>query len=161
MVATSSRVRADSWAPRSGGPAELRRLLLGFERGRSGRVPTSPHGLGVLALNPFLPTSKSALPVLPHCQDGSRQAQSNLTFLSILKEPYQELAYMRPRDICSKLPKLINLIRIIWVNSPHYNTRERLTSLFRKVCVCRAGGAGGTSGLAEDPGVHAVSSRPQ
>ncbi|XP_044939244.1 dynein axonemal heavy chain 2 isoform X9 [Mustela putorius furo] len=66
-------------------------------------------------------------------QDGSRQAQSNLTFLSILKEPYQELAYMRPRDICSKLPKLINLIRIIWVNSPHYNTRERLTSLFRKM----------------------------
>uniref|UniRef100_G1MEZ7 Dynein axonemal heavy chain 2 n=1 Tax=Ailuropoda melanoleuca TaxID=9646 RepID=G1MEZ7_AILME len=70
-------------------------------------------------------------------QDGSRQAQSNLTFLSILKEPYQELAYMRPRDISSKLPKLISLIRIIWVNSPHYNTRERLTSLFRKVCDCQ------------------------
>ncbi|KAF5911845.1 hypothetical protein HPG69_015823, partial [Diceros bicornis minor] len=66
-------------------------------------------------------------------QDGSRQAQSNLTFLSILKEPYQELAYMRPRDISSKLPNLISLIRIIWVNSPHYNTRERLTSLFRKM----------------------------
>uniref|UniRef100_A0A8P0SL08 Dynein axonemal heavy chain 2 n=1 Tax=Canis lupus familiaris TaxID=9615 RepID=A0A8P0SL08_CANLF len=70
-------------------------------------------------------------------QDGSRQAQSNLTFLSILKEPYQELAYMRPKDISSKLPKLISLIRIIWVNSPHYNTRERLTSLFRKVCDCQ------------------------
>ncbi|XP_069857588.1 dynein axonemal heavy chain 2 isoform X5 [Dipodomys merriami] len=66
-------------------------------------------------------------------QDGSRQAQSNLTFLSILKEPYQELAFMRPKDISSKLPKLISLIRIIWVNSPHYNTRERLTSLFRKM----------------------------
>uniref|UniRef100_A0A2K5XKM7 Dynein axonemal heavy chain 2 n=1 Tax=Mandrillus leucophaeus TaxID=9568 RepID=A0A2K5XKM7_MANLE len=66
-------------------------------------------------------------------QDGSRQAQSNLTFLSILKEPYQELAFMKPKDISSKLPKLISLIRIIWVNSPHYNTRERLTSLFRKM----------------------------
>uniref|UniRef100_A0A8C5Y9A2 Dynein axonemal heavy chain 2 n=1 Tax=Microcebus murinus TaxID=30608 RepID=A0A8C5Y9A2_MICMU len=66
-------------------------------------------------------------------QDGSGQAQSNLTFLSILKEPYQELAFMRPKDISSKLPKLISLIRIIWVNSPHYNTRERLTSLFRKM----------------------------
>nr|XP_021503796.1 dynein heavy chain 2, axonemal [Meriones unguiculatus] len=66
-------------------------------------------------------------------QDGSRQAQSNLTFLSILREPYQELAFMRPRDIADKLPKLISLIRIIWVNSPHYNTRERLTSLFRKM----------------------------
>ncbi|KAB0401794.1 hypothetical protein E2I00_020008, partial [Balaenoptera physalus] len=66
-------------------------------------------------------------------QDGSRQAQSNLTFLSILKEPYQELAFMRPKDISSKIPRLISLIRIIWVNSPHYNTRERLTSLFRKM----------------------------
>ncbi|XP_031208338.1 dynein heavy chain 2, axonemal isoform X2 [Mastomys coucha] len=66
-------------------------------------------------------------------QDGSRQAQSNLTFLSILREPYQELAFMKPKDISDKLPKLISLIRIIWVNSPHYNTRERLTSLFRKM----------------------------
>ncbi|XP_049715237.1 dynein axonemal heavy chain 2 isoform X5 [Elephas maximus indicus] len=66
-------------------------------------------------------------------QDGYCQAQSNLTFLSILKEPYQELAFMRPKDISSKLPKLISLIRVIWVNSPHYNTRERLTSLFRKM----------------------------
>lgn len=68
------------------------------------------------------------------CQDGSAQAQSNLTFLSILKEPYQELAHMHPKDIANKLPRLISLIRIIWVNSPYYNTRERLTSLFRKVC---------------------------
>uniref|UniRef100_A0A8C6I3F8 Dynein, axonemal, heavy chain 2 n=1 Tax=Mus spicilegus TaxID=10103 RepID=A0A8C6I3F8_MUSSI len=70
-------------------------------------------------------------------QDGSRQAQSNLTFLSILREPYQELAFMKPKDISEKLPKLISLIRIIWVNSPHYNTRERLTALFRKVCECQ------------------------
>ncbi|XP_029784654.1 dynein heavy chain 2, axonemal [Suricata suricatta] len=66
-------------------------------------------------------------------QDGFHQAQSNLTFLSILKEPYQELASVRPKDVASKLPKLISLIRVIWVNSPHYNTRERLTSLFRKM----------------------------
>jgi dynein heavy chain len=58
--------------------------------------------------------------------------------LSILREPYQELAFMKPKDISEKLPKLISLIRIIWVNSPHYNTRERLTALFRKVCGCRA-----------------------
>lgn len=63
-------------------------------------------------------------------------------FLSILKEPYQELAYMQPKDISSKLPKLISLIRIIWVNSPHYNTRERLTSLFRKVRVPQGWGGG-------------------
>lgn len=49
---------------------------------------------------------------------------------------------MQPKDIPNKLPKLISLIRIIWVNSPHYNTRERLTSLFRKVCVRRGWGRG-------------------
>lgn len=88
------------------------------------------------ALNQLSPVGKST-PGFSPLQDGSCQAQSNLTFLSILKEPYQELAFMRPKDISNKLPKLISLIRIIWVNSPHYNTRERLTSLFRKVCVFR------------------------
>ncbi|CAM4708364.1 unnamed protein product, partial [Caretta caretta] len=49
--------------------------------------------------------------------DGSEQAQSNLRFLSILKEPFQELSTLRPRDIPNKLPHLISLVRIIWVNS--------------------------------------------
>ncbi|XP_058531818.1 dynein axonemal heavy chain 2 isoform X3 [Ochotona princeps] len=93
---------------------------------------------GVKHLESVLRFAKSSylapfLKLAQQIQDGSRQAQSNLTFLSILKEPYQELAYMRPKDISSKLPKLISLIRIIWVNSPHFNTRERLTSLFRKM----------------------------
>lgn len=47
---------------------------------------------------------------------------------------------MKPKDISEKLPKLISLIRIIWVNSLHYNTRERLTSLFRKVCHAKCRG---------------------
>ncbi|XP_015682672.1 dynein heavy chain 2, axonemal-like, partial [Protobothrops mucrosquamatus] len=60
-------------------------------------------------------------------QDGSEQAQSNLRFLSILKEPFQELATLRPKDIPEKLPHLISLVRIVWVNSPYYNSRERIT----------------------------------
>ncbi|CAM5129627.1 unnamed protein product, partial [Natator depressus] len=64
--------------------------------------------------------------------DGSEQAQSNLRFLSILKEPFQELSTLQPKDIPDKLPHLISLVRIIWVNSPYYNTRERITALFRK-----------------------------
>ncbi|KAJ7313214.1 hypothetical protein JRQ81_004493, partial [Phrynocephalus forsythii] len=66
-------------------------------------------------------------------QDGSEQAQSNLRFLSILKEPFQELATLRPKDIPEKLPHLISLVRIVWVNSPYYNSRERITALFRKM----------------------------
>ncbi|XP_074081620.1 dynein axonemal heavy chain 2 isoform X1 [Macrotis lagotis] len=77
-------------------------------------------------LSPFLKLARQI-------QDGSQQAQSNLTFLSILKEPYQELAVLQPKDIPNKFPLLLSLIRIIWVNSPFYNSRERLTSLFRKM----------------------------
>ncbi|XP_063305793.1 dynein axonemal heavy chain 2 [Pelobates fuscus] len=65
-------------------------------------------------------------------QDGSLQAQSNLRFLSLLKAPFEELTSLSLKDIPGKFPHLLNLIRIIWVNSPYYNTQERLTSLFRK-----------------------------
>ncbi|XP_038624757.1 dynein heavy chain 2, axonemal [Tachyglossus aculeatus] len=93
---------------------------------------------GVKHIASILNLSKSSymtpfLKLARQIQDESHQAQSNLTFLSILKEPYKELAALRPKDIPDKLPGLLNLIRIIWVNSPYYNTRERLTALFRKM----------------------------
>ena len=66
-------------------------------------------------------------------QDGSAQAQSNLKFLSTLKGPCEELSEAQPKDIPAMLPKILSLIRIIWMNSEHYKGRERLTSLLRKV----------------------------
>ena len=66
-------------------------------------------------------------------QDGSYQAQSNLKFLSILKDPCHELADAQPKDIPPMLPKILSLIRMIWVNSEFYNTKERLTGILRKV----------------------------
>lgn len=71
-------------------------------------------------------------------QDGSSQAQSNLKFLSILKEPCETLAAADPAKIPSLFPNLLSLIRIIWVNSEHYCSRERITGLLRKVCSGRA-----------------------
>lgn len=65
-------------------------------------------------------------------QEGSHQAQSNLKFLMVLKEPCQELSEAQPKDIPPLLPKIVNLIRMIWVNSEFYNTRERLTGILRK-----------------------------
>uniref|UniRef100_A0A8C3P4G2 Dynein axonemal heavy chain 2 n=1 Tax=Chrysemys picta bellii TaxID=8478 RepID=A0A8C3P4G2_CHRPI len=97
---------------------------------------------GVTHIESILVLSKSSY-VAPfqrlarQIQDGSEQAQSNLRFLSILKEPFQELSTLRPKDIPDKLPRLVSLVRIIWVNSPYYNTRERITALFRKVCDCQ------------------------
>ncbi|XP_077117756.1 dynein axonemal heavy chain 2 [Ranitomeya variabilis] len=66
-------------------------------------------------------------------QEGSVQAQSNLSFLTLLKQPFQEMVSLKIKEIPNKLPHLLALVRIIWVNSPYYNTRERLTSLFRKI----------------------------
>ncbi|XP_077988088.1 dynein axonemal heavy chain 2-like [Glandiceps talaboti] len=80
---------------------------------------------------------KSFKKLAKQIQDGSAQAQSNLKFLSILKEPCEELSQARPKDIPAMLPKLLNLVRLIWVHSEHYKSRERLTGLFRKVCECQ------------------------
>ncbi|XP_048373762.1 dynein axonemal heavy chain 2 [Sphaerodactylus townsendi] len=93
---------------------------------------------GVRHIETVLTLSKSTY-VLPfqrlakQIQDGSEQAQSNLRFLSILKEPFRELSTLHPKDIPEKLPYLISLVRIVWVNSPYYNSRERITALFRKM----------------------------
>lgn len=43
------------------------------------------------------------------------------------------MAQLKPREVVPKLAHILNLIRLIWVNSVYYNTRERLTALFRKV----------------------------
>ncbi|XP_070849918.1 dynein axonemal heavy chain 2 [Chaetodon trifascialis] len=66
-------------------------------------------------------------------QDCSLQAQSNLTFLSMLKEPCAELAHLKPSQVAPKLRHIVSLIRIIWVNSAHYNTSERIIGLFCKM----------------------------
>ena len=71
-----------------------------------------------------------------HVQDGSAQAQSNLRFLNTLKEQCVDLSQAKPADIPDMLAPLLNKIRMIWVNSDHYKSRERLTGLFRKVSVC-------------------------
>lgn len=64
---------------------------------------------------------------------NTTQALSNLKFLSSLKEQCHDLADARPKDIPPMLPRLINRIRMIWVNSEYYNTREAVTSMFRKL----------------------------
>lgn len=74
-------------------------------------------------------------PLLSILKEGSRQAESNLKFLHILKDPCADLADAKPADIPNMLPKILNLIRMIWVNSEFYKTRERLTGLLRKVMI--------------------------
>ncbi|XP_065104586.1 dynein axonemal heavy chain 2-like [Paramisgurnus dabryanus] len=94
--------------------------------------PGVRHMLKILQLcSPFYTSQFSEL--AKHIQDFSLQAQSNISFLSLLKEPCEELAQLKPCDIAPKLPHIIKLIRVIWVNSSYYNTRERITALFGKM----------------------------
>ncbi|XP_054656624.1 dynein axonemal heavy chain 2 [Dunckerocampus dactyliophorus] len=67
-------------------------------------------------------------------QDLSMEAQSNLRFLSLLVEPCKELAHVQINELAPKLQHIVSLIRIIWTNSTYYNTNERITGLFLKVC---------------------------
>ncbi|XP_043099095.1 dynein axonemal heavy chain 2-like [Puntigrus tetrazona] len=66
-------------------------------------------------------------------QESTLQAQSNVSFLSLLKEPCEELAQLKPCEIAPKLTHILNLIRVIWVNSSYYNTRDRITALLCKI----------------------------
>ena len=66
-------------------------------------------------------------------QDGSKQAENNLKFLLVLKDPCHDLADTKPCDIPKQIPRIVNIIRVIWTNSEFYNTPDRLTAMFRKV----------------------------
>ncbi|KAH1177334.1 hypothetical protein KIL84_011036 [Mauremys mutica] len=57
-------------------------------------------------------------------QDGFEQAQLNLQFLSTLKEPFQELSTLCPKDIPDKLPHLISLVAS-YGSAPHTTIPER------------------------------------
>ncbi|XP_061921125.1 dynein axonemal heavy chain 2 [Entelurus aequoreus] len=65
-------------------------------------------------------------------QDSSMEAQSNVRFLSLLVDPCKELAQVKISELALKLKHIVSLIRIIWINSTHYNTNERITGLFIK-----------------------------
>jgi dynein heavy chain len=88
--------------------------------------------LGVLAaskssyLEPFMREAEQI-------QIGCAEANDNLKFLKVLHDPCSELARASPKDVPLILPGLLLHVRMIWSISKHYNTKDRLTSLLRKV----------------------------
>ena len=65
--------------------------------------------------------------------DGRTEAVDNLQFLEYLTEPCELLAAAEPKDIPGILPKILNIVRLIWRHSRFYNTADRLAGLLRKV----------------------------
>ncbi|KAH8378166.1 hypothetical protein KR093_009808 [Drosophila rubida] len=61
-------------------------------------------------------------------------AGSNIRYLNLLVEPCAQIdAAASPAAVTKLLPKIIHLLRFIWLHSPHYNTSERITILFRNL----------------------------
>ncbi|KAL8578353.1 Dynein heavy chain 2, axonemal [Nucella lapillus] len=101
-------------------------------------ISTQLDNLGVKRITHVLELAKSSyvapfLRLAGQIKEGSRQAESNLKFLTVLKDPCHELADAKPADIPRMLPKILNIIRMIWVNSEFYKSRERLTGILKKM----------------------------
>jgi dynein heavy chain len=66
-------------------------------------------------------------------KEGMAEAQSNVKFLSTLRDSCTLLAKSDISKIADHLPHVMDLVRLIWIHSPFYNTRERITALLQKV----------------------------
>nr|CCA21283.1 inner dynein arm heavy chain 1beta putative [Albugo laibachii Nc14]CCA21656.1 dynein heavy chain 2 putative [Albugo laibachii Nc14] len=64
---------------------------------------------------------------------GSIEANDNLRFLKKVSPICEELSRASPSEVPPLLPKLLNVIRLIWLYSTYYNTEDRITSLLRKI----------------------------
>ncbi len=69
----------------------------------------------------------------PCAAQEAAKAESNVQFLSSLEAPCARLAQAELAAVPQLLPGILDLLRMIWVLSPHYNTPDRMTSLLRKV----------------------------
>ncbi|KAI8038090.1 uncharacterized protein LOC128253296 [Drosophila gunungcola] len=62
------------------------------------------------------------------------KALSNIKFLHLLIEPCSKIdVAASPADLSKLLPRIIHLIRFIWLNSEYYNTTRLIAGLFRNL----------------------------
>lgn len=59
------------------------------------------------------------------------EAKSNIEYLQIIKAPCEEMKLLTPKEIPTMLMRILNLFRYIWLNSPYYNTDDKITLLCR------------------------------
>lgn len=66
-------------------------------------------------------------------QEGSKAASNSVKFLKLLQDPCNELSLLKPSEIQSIMPRFINCLRLIFLQSSNYNTHERIADLIRRV----------------------------
>ena len=94
---------------------------------------------GVAAVEAVLSAAKSTYllhfsALATQIKEGMTEAQSNTKFLTTLKDSCTALSKADVSKIQDHLPMILDLTRLIWMHSPYYNTRERITILLQKVC---------------------------
>ncbi|KAM3621055.1 uncharacterized protein V6R79_005381 [Siganus canaliculatus] len=114
---------------------------IGFWKNRSSQLlamskqlqkPEVKHIQDILQLSQSL-YLKHFRKLIKEIQDCFLEAESNMKYLSILKQPCEELAQLKPDQIIPKMKNLVNLIRVVWHYSVHYNTSEMIVGLFLKM----------------------------
>ncbi|GBO98710.1 Dynein-1-beta heavy chain, flagellar inner arm I1 complex [Eumeta japonica] len=72
------------------------------------------------------------------------EAKSNIEYLQVLNQPCALLeSAAGPDEIPQHIPRIMNLFRFIWTESPYYNTEARITNLFKSlgnqvIILCRS-----------------------
>lgn len=67
------------------------------------------------------------------CMQEAARAESNVRFLSALREPCTRLAAVRLGDVPGLLPGILDVLRMIWTLSPHHADADAIAALLRKV----------------------------
>lgn len=124
----------DFWRARTADLGSVREQLEGAGVGRVLRVleaARSPHLPAFLALRDSIATEAG-------------QAASNLGFLQALEGSCAALAAAAAPALAAVLPPVLDILRMVWTLSPHYNTPELMTGMLRRVSSavvarCRAG----------------------
>lgn len=67
-------------------------------------------------------------------EQNMAEAKSNIEFLQVLNKPCEDLNTVEsPAEIPEKLPLILNLVRVIWTNSPYYNSKAKITTLCKEL----------------------------
>ncbi|XP_030382586.1 dynein heavy chain 2, axonemal, partial [Scaptodrosophila lebanonensis] len=68
------------------------------------------------------------------CRHEMEEAMSNIKFLHILIEPCRRIDNAdNPTSLTELIPRIIHIIRYIWLNSEYYNRSDLITGLFRNL----------------------------
>ncbi|XP_014244414.1 dynein heavy chain 2, axonemal isoform X2 [Cimex lectularius] len=80
----------------------------------------------IAAQSPYI---KQFLYLIAELKEAIIKARSCVQYLHLLVAPCRQLARVQePQDITPLIPKILFIIRYIWVNSEYYNTNEQLLS---------------------------------